>query len=90
MVLERLQRLSEVAYVRFASVYRKFQGIKDFVTELEQLERLETHLRRDLERPLRNSPPSESESTASPDWVGGIPQLLDQNDTSSNLSEIPK
>jgi len=54
------------------------------------LERLETHLRRDLERPLRNSPPSESESTASPDWVGGIPQLLDQNDTSSNLSEIPK
>ncbi len=34
MVLEQLQPLSEVAYVRFASVYRKFQGVRDFMTEL--------------------------------------------------------
>jgi transcriptional repressor NrdR len=38
MVLEGLQPLNEVAYVRFASVYRKFQGVRDFVTELKQLE----------------------------------------------------
>ncbi|MCY7336174.1 MAG: transcriptional regulator NrdR, partial [Chamaesiphon sp.] len=29
--------LSEVAYVRFASVYRQFQGIRDFVDTLHQL-----------------------------------------------------
>lgn len=38
MVLERLQELNEVAYVRFASVYRQFQGVRDFVNELKQLE----------------------------------------------------
>jgi transcriptional repressor NrdR len=37
MVLDRLQPLSEVAYVRFASVYRKFQGARDFVDELDNL-----------------------------------------------------
>lgn len=37
MVLTALQNLSEVAYVRFASVYRQFQGVKDFVDELGQL-----------------------------------------------------
>jgi transcriptional repressor NrdR len=64
MVLDRLQNLSEVAYVRFASVYRQFQGVKDFVNELEQLE---PPLREDLERLLRESPSPEG----SPDWVGG-------------------
>ncbi|MBD2183254.1 transcriptional repressor NrdR [Planktothrix sp. FACHB-1355] len=37
MILQRLQSLSEVAYVRFASVYRQFQSIKDFVDTLNQL-----------------------------------------------------
>ncbi len=36
-VLRKLQLLSEVAYVRFASVYRQFQGIRDFVDELNSL-----------------------------------------------------
>ncbi len=36
-VLDRLQRLSEVAYVRFASVYRQFQGIRDFTETMSQL-----------------------------------------------------
>jgi transcriptional repressor NrdR len=36
-VLKSLQSLSEVAYVRFASVYRQFQGIRDFVDELNYL-----------------------------------------------------
>jgi transcriptional repressor NrdR len=37
-VLAHLKQLSEVAYVRFASVYRKFQGIRDFVEELHTLQ----------------------------------------------------
>ena len=32
--MHRLKSLSEVAYVRFASVYRQFQGIKDFAEAL--------------------------------------------------------
>ena len=35
MVLENLKGISEVAYVRFASVYRQFHGINDFVETLE-------------------------------------------------------
>ncbi|MEO0375545.1 MAG: transcriptional regulator NrdR [Cyanobacteria bacterium P01_A01_bin.17] len=37
-VLKSLKVLSEVAYVRFASVYRQFQGIYDFIEELNQLQ----------------------------------------------------
>lgn len=37
LVLDRLRPLSEVAYVRFASVYRQFQGISDFIDTLHQL-----------------------------------------------------
>ncbi|MBY0546171.1 MAG: transcriptional regulator NrdR [Candidatus Obscuribacterales bacterium] len=37
MVLNRLKDLNEVAYVRFASVYRQFQSIEDFISELENL-----------------------------------------------------
>ena len=35
MVLDNLRSISEVAYVRFASVYRQFHGISDFVATLE-------------------------------------------------------
>jgi len=38
LVLQNLQLLSEVAYVRFASVYQQFQGIRDFVDTLNHLE----------------------------------------------------
>lgn len=38
LVLQRLRELSEVAYIRFASVYRKFQGIRDFVDTLNHLQ----------------------------------------------------
>ena len=37
MVIERLAALDEVAYVRFASVYRQFQSVSDFVATLEGL-----------------------------------------------------
>jgi Predicted transcriptional regulator, consists of a Zn-ribbon and ATP-cone domains len=38
LVLQNLRDLSEVAYIRFASVYRKFQGIRDFVDTLNHLQ----------------------------------------------------
>lgn len=38
MVLTHLRQLNEVAYVRFASVYRQFQGVHDFAETLKQLE----------------------------------------------------
>ena len=37
IVLQQLRLLSEVAYVRFASVYRQFQSIRDFVETLDDL-----------------------------------------------------
>lgn len=37
LVLERLKQLDEVAYVRFASVYREFKDIDSFMAELKQL-----------------------------------------------------
>lgn len=37
MVLERLSKIDEVAYVRFASVYRQFDNIKVFLDELNEL-----------------------------------------------------
>ncbi|KAA0253798.1 MAG: transcriptional repressor NrdR [Acidobacteria bacterium] len=36
-VMERLKDLDQVAYVRFASVYRRFEDLGDFVDELKQL-----------------------------------------------------
>jgi transcriptional repressor NrdR len=37
LVMEHLRGLNDVAYVRFASVYRQFKDKSDFVRELEQL-----------------------------------------------------
>jgi transcriptional repressor NrdR len=37
LVLKHLRSVNEVAYVRFASVYRQFQGIQDFADALTQL-----------------------------------------------------
>jgi len=38
-VMEQLQLLDEVAYVRFASVYRRFQDISEFRQEIDRLEK---------------------------------------------------
>ncbi len=35
MVLTQLRETNEVAYIRFASVYRNFHGINDFIATLE-------------------------------------------------------
>ena len=37
MVMDELRRLDEVAYVRFASVYREFKDINEFMDELKDL-----------------------------------------------------
>ena len=36
-IMQHLRRLDEVAYVRFASVYRKFRDIREFVSEVQNL-----------------------------------------------------
>ena len=38
MVMEGLRAIDEVAYVRFASVYRRFKEATDFVQEVKKLE----------------------------------------------------
>ena len=39
LVMEKLRALDDVAYVRFASVYRKFEDRKEFLDELKRLPR---------------------------------------------------
>ena len=36
MVMERIKPLDEVAYIRFASVYRRFQDVSSFVHEINR------------------------------------------------------
>lgn len=36
-IMEKLHQLDDVAYVRFASVYREFKDVNDFVAELKNL-----------------------------------------------------
>jgi transcriptional repressor NrdR len=35
--MDELRLLDEVAYIRFASVYRQFQDIEEFKNEIEKL-----------------------------------------------------
>ena len=65
LVLQHLRSLSEVAYVRFASVYGQFQGIRDFVETLNHLqsnidetETPESLLTPSSEEPKRETSPS--------------------------------
>jgi transcriptional repressor NrdR len=40
MVMEELRELDEVAYVRFASVYRRFQDVTEFQDEIKRLQEI--------------------------------------------------
>ncbi len=42
LVSEKLKALDQVAYVRFASVYREFSDVSEFVDTLEQLDKTDT------------------------------------------------
>ena len=37
MIMDGLKNLDEVAYIRFASVYRQFKDVQSFMAELQQL-----------------------------------------------------
>jgi len=40
LVMEELRKLDEVAYVRFASVYRQFQDVAEFEDEIKRLQKI--------------------------------------------------
>ena len=40
LVLEKLSLLDKVAYIRFASVYRHFENLDEFVREIKNIDRL--------------------------------------------------
>lgn len=55
MVMQNLRRLDEVAYIRFATIYRRFADVEDLADEIESLlerrqreEALKAQLRLDL------------------------------------------
>jgi transcriptional repressor NrdR len=39
MVMRELRRLDQVAYIRFASVYRSFEGVDDFEDAIKEVQR---------------------------------------------------
>jgi transcriptional repressor NrdR len=47
LAMEELRRLDEVAYVRFASVYRSFQDVTEFQEEIQRLRSLPSLLDRE-------------------------------------------
>ena len=50
MVMEGLKKIDEVAYVRYASVYRQFTDISSFMNELEALMEENRHNKETAER----------------------------------------
>lgn len=69
-VMEELKKLDEVAYIRFASVYRTFRDVQEFVETLEtQPQQFKFRdYDRDFEEALSSGPPSieKSESQEAP------------------------
>jgi transcriptional repressor NrdR len=49
-VMEELKVLDEVAFVRFASVYRSFQDVNEFREEIERLQGESARAARDREQ----------------------------------------
>ena len=50
LVMQRLRELDEVAYVRFASVYKEFHDLSSFVNEIERLFQLTQQKRLDAQQ----------------------------------------
>ena len=62
LVLSRLKDLDQVAYVRFASVYRQFKDINDFINELQELQSEETTFKfKDTDFNMKSFPGEEKE-----------------------------
>ncbi len=58
LVMEQLRKLDQVAYVRFASVYRQFKDVNQFIDELKGLLDMEAHDLNELRK--LNRPPGKS------------------------------
>jgi hypothetical protein len=69
LVMDELRQLDEVAYVRFASVYRQFQDVEAFHEEIEKLrrQRAPTPSAREPKRAQKRDP------TASSDQLSLLP-----------------
>jgi len=59
-VMEQLRGLDQVAYVRFASVYRSFEDVRAF---LDEIERLENELPPELKESQLNLLPSDGDNS---------------------------
>ena len=58
LVMERLRQIDDVAYVRFASVYRRFADVDHIVEEIDALrerKRREEELKNQLQLPLQEA-----------------------------------
>ncbi len=53
-LMEELHQLDGVAYVRFASVYRQFKDIREFMNELNELLGKKEELQKELKREGKN------------------------------------
>lgn len=54
-VMEKLKDLDEVAYVRFASVYREFKDVNTFIEEIEKLLKSDKTKKGDFQPTLRSN-----------------------------------
>ncbi len=68
-VMKALQQLDDVAYVRFASVYRSFRDIQEFMDELKEL--YDTRKEREQRR-SENESPEEDEGIQDPPRSGKV------------------
>jgi transcriptional repressor NrdR len=59
LVMDELHRLDEVAYVRFASVYRSFQDVDAFREEIDRLRHRRPRTTEDLQLGLWSAPESD-------------------------------
>ncbi len=69
LVLKHLRHENEVAYVRFASVYRKFQGIKDFIETLHHLQQPTWDISDDQQHELWQQKPSSDSNNIVTDYL---------------------
>lgn len=60
MVMRHLRKVDQVAYVRFASVYRNFEDVATFIEEIRTLKK---ELRRGLKRRPQQPAPEQTEET---------------------------
>lgn len=59
-VMEELRELDQVAFVRFASIYRSFQDVEAFREEIERLKKLPSREARRSQLPLIEPAPRDS------------------------------